>query len=73
MSCLKLNDEHWIAAPTIMIVLPTMIVRFRPRKLPSHMVATAPKKQPSVYAPTVIPWTLEALLALPPGGFCVSI
>lgn len=31
---------------------PMKIVRLRPRMFPSQMVAIAPKKQPSVYAPT---------------------
>jgi hypothetical protein len=46
-------------APTTIIELPTKIVRLRPSILPSHIVATAPKKQPSVYAPTVIPWMVD--------------
>lgn len=37
-----------MAAPIIMIVLPVMMVRFRPSMFPSHIVATAPKKQPRV-------------------------
>lgn len=51
-----------------MITLPVMMDLFRPSKLPNHMVATAPKKQPNVYAPTVMPWTLEDWVAVHPGG-----
>jgi hypothetical protein len=36
-----------------MIKEPVKIVRLRPSMLPSQMVATAPKKHPRVYAPTV--------------------
>lgn len=46
----------------------------RPSMFPIQMVATAPKKQPSVYAPTVMPWTLEAWEDVhPAGGLSVSI
>jgi len=55
MSCPRLKEEHCNAAPITMITEPTKIVRFLPRKLPSQIVATAPKKQPRVYPPTVIP------------------
>lgn len=55
MSWPRLKDEHCIAAPTIIIQLPVNIVFFRPSMLPSQMVAIAPKKQPKVYPPTVIP------------------
>jgi hypothetical protein len=37
----------------IMITEPTKMVRLRPRMFPSQIVATAPKKHPSVYAPTL--------------------
>lgn len=36
----------------IMMLDPMNTVFFRPSLLPSQMVATAPKKQPKVYAPT---------------------
>lgn len=61
-------------APTIIIELPTKIVLFLPSVLPNQIVATAPKKQPRVYPPTVMPWMFEAWLAvLPGGGLTVSI
>lgn len=48
MSCPRLKDEHWIAAPTIMMLEPMIIVRLRPKRLPSQIVAQAPMKQPRV-------------------------
>jgi hypothetical protein len=57
-----------MAAPITMITLPVIMVLFRPSMLPNQMVATAPKKQPNVYAPTVMPWTLEDWVAVHPGG-----
>lgn len=68
MSCPRLYEEHWRAAPTTMIEDPMKIVRFLPRILPSQIVATAPKKHPRVYPPTVMPCTFEAWLAVTPGG-----
>lgn len=58
----------------IMITEPMKIVRLRPSMLPSQIVATAPKKHPRVYAPTVMAWIVAVWLAvLPAGGFWVSI
>jgi hypothetical protein len=55
ISCGSPKELACKMAPTTIIELPTKIVRLRPSILPSHIVATAPKKQPSVYPPTVIP------------------
>jgi hypothetical protein len=37
----------------IIMTEPMKMVRLRPSMLPSQMVATAPKKHPRVYAPTL--------------------
>lgn len=57
-----------------LMMLGSLLPELGQRGSPSQMVATAPKKQPSVYPPTVIPWTFEAVDELVPGGgFCTSI
>jgi hypothetical protein len=48
-------------APMIMMTEPMKIVRLRPSMLPSQIVATAPKKHPSVYAPTLHPCQLTLI------------
>ena len=55
MSWAKENEEHCNAAPTTIIDDPKSIVFLRPSMSPIHIVAIAPKKQPTLYDPIEIP------------------
>ena len=55
MNCGKLKAEHCNVAPITMIEDPRKIVFRRPSILPSHIVAIAPKKQPTLYDATEMP------------------